>query len=183
MPFRHVNPDQSGNSEQSDSSPGPDSVSASHTAPATPGYFPRLLSAAAHVTHVASDGALERFGLNRNSFTLLTLLAAAATGDAVKDTALAAGTRQPLPAVRRELSSLVSSGYAEQRGCVQEDPETAGGTDPAVLSWAVTEAGREAIKCAQLAEAEVTLDAEDSQELRRALRSLIASLGLEHPDN
>ena len=38
------------------------------------------------------------------------------------------------------------------------------------------------MKCAQLAEAEITLDAEDSQELRKALRSLIASLGLEQPD-
>lgn len=177
MPPRHVNPGQAGNSAQpghaANTSPDPASAS-----PGAPGYFPRLLSAAAHVTHAASDSALERFGLNRNSFTLLTRLAEA--DDAVPGTVLAEGTGQPLPAVRQELASLASSGYAE----LQADAAggTAGSTGPAVDAWAVTDAGRKVIECARLAAAEITLDAEDSQELRKALRSLIASLGAEQPD-
>ena len=127
----------------------------------SPGYFPRLLSAAALVSHVASDGALERFGLNRSSLGILGHLEAAPAAERV----LAERAGLAPQAVRRELLALQSSGYVAGEG-----------------PWSITEAGRSVMKCAQLAEAEITLDAEDSQELRKALRSLIASLGLEQPD-
>ena len=165
-----ANPDDhihSGRPEDPDSEPA--SATGHHAAPVAegnvpdvpPGYFPRLLSAAALVSHVASDGALERFGLTRSSFALLGHLETAPAGEGVlaERTGLAAG------AVRRELLILESSGYVAEGD-----------------SWSITDTGRKAVKCAQLAEAEITLDAEDSQELRKALRSLIASLRLEHPD-
>lgn len=142
--------------------------------PVSPGYFPRLLSAAAHVTHAASEGALERFGLNRDSLALLSRLEASAASDST----LAAGTGQSLRAVRRDLASLQSSGYTAEPAPAAKDPDR---ENPAAHAWTITEAGRRVIKCAQLAEAEITLDAEDSVELRKALRSLIASLGLERP--
>ncbi len=127
----------------------------------SPGYFPRLLSAAALVSHVASDGALERFGLNRSSFAVLGHLETAPAEERV----LAERAGLAPQAVHHELLALQSSGYVA-------------GDD----SWSITDTGRKVVKCAQLAEAEITLDAEDSQELRKALRSLIASLGLEQPD-
>ena len=155
---------------------GSETPEANADEPVSPGYFPRLLSAAAHVTHAASEGALERFGLNRDSLALLSRLEASAASDGM----LAEGTGQSLPAVRRELASLQSSGYAAEPapGAKDPDPEC---EDPAADAWTITEAGRRVIRCAQLAEAEITLDAEDSVELRKALRSLIASLGLERP--
>ena len=131
--------------------------------PATaPGYFPRLLSAAAHVTHIASDSALERFGLTQSSFHLLGSLASAAATEA----ALTEMIGQPAAAVRGGLLSLQASGYSAQDGSGV---------------WSVTDAGRKVIECADLAQAEAILDADDSQELRQALRSLISSLRLDQP--
>lgn len=141
---------------------GSDNEESGQDAVATPGYFPRLLSAAAHVTSLASDSALERFDLTRNRHSLLTRLARSAADE----TALAGSTEHPgsLPA---ELAALQSSGYA---ACSESGV------------WTITDAGRQVIECAKLAEAEITLGAEDSQELRSALRSLIASLGIERPE-
>lgn len=140
----------------------PNPVSGSEPATA-PGYFPRLLSAAAHVKHIASDSVLERFGLNQSSFHLLECLAAAAATEDV----LAEATGQSSTAIRVDLLKLQSSGYSarDEYG-----------------SWSVTDAGLKAMECADLAQAEATLDADDSQELRQALRSLISSLGLEQPE-
>ena len=126
--------------------------------PVSPGYFPRLLSAAALVSHAAADGALEQFGLSRSSFNLLGHLAAAPATESV----LAEGTGQSQQTTRRELLALESSGYVVE-----------------AEAWSITDTGRKVIRCAQLAEAEITLDAPDSQELRKALRTLITSLGLE----
>ncbi|MCQ2000029.1 hypothetical protein [Arthrobacter zhaoxinii] len=128
-----------------------------------PGYLPRLLSAAAYVSLLASDRTLERFGLNRNSFGVLERLASEAATEGV----LAEATGQPPAAVQRDLADLRSSGYAL--------PDESG-------AWSVTDAGRRAIECAHLASAEASLDKEDSRELRQALHSLIASLRLERPD-
>ena len=136
---------------------------ASGSEPATaPGYFPRLLSAAAHVTHIASDSALERFGLTQGSFHLLGSLASAAATEATLSEVIG----QPAVAVRGDLLSLQASGYSAR--------DLSG-------VWSVTDAGRKVIECANLAQAEATLDADDSKELRQALRSLISSLRLHQP--
>ncbi|MCQ1994153.1 MarR family winged helix-turn-helix transcriptional regulator [Arthrobacter sp. zg-Y1171] len=142
--------------------PGLNTVSGSEPA-AAPGYFPRLLSAAAHVKHIASDSALDRFGLNRDSFHLLGCLASAPATEA--ELAKAAG--QSSTAIRVHLLQLQSSGYSARDGSG---------------IWSVTEAGLNVMECANLAQAEATLDAEDSQELRQALRTLISSLRLEQPE-
>ncbi|MCQ1948664.1 hypothetical protein NNX28_01815 [Arthrobacter sp. zg-Y859] len=139
---------------------GPNPASGSEPATA-PGYFPRLLSAAAHVKHIASDSALDRFGLNQASFHLLECLASAAATEAE----LAEAEGQSETAIRVHLLKLQSSGYS-----VRDESGI----------WSVTDAGLKAIEWANLAQAETTLD--DSQELRQALRSLISSLGLEQPD-
>ncbi|MCC3300774.1 hypothetical protein [Arthrobacter sp. zg-Y895] len=115
------------------------------------------------MTHLASDSALERFGLNQGSFHLLGCLAAAAATEAV----LAETTGQSSTAIRSDLLNLQSCGYSARDGS---------GT------WSVTEAGVKVMECANLAQAEATLDAEDSQELRQALRALISSLRLEQPE-
>ena len=128
----------------------------------SPGYFPRLLSAAAHVSHLASDGALEHFNLNRSRFSLLGLLA----GGPSDETALGAGASLAPDALRTELHALQDLGYAA--------PRSSG-------IWAVTDAGLQAMQDARVAEAEITLDVEDSQELRTALRSLITSLREDPP--
>ncbi|MCC3272167.1 hypothetical protein MUK71_15510 [Arthrobacter zhangbolii] len=114
------------------------------------------------MTHLASDSVLERFDLTRDRYSLLNRLALS-TAD---DTALAATTGQPA-SLDSDLASLHSSGYASRNG---------------QGLWCITDAGRQVIECAKLAEAEITLDAEDSQELRKALRSLISSLRLDRPD-
>ncbi|MCC9173912.1 hypothetical protein [Arthrobacter sp. zg-Y179] len=141
---------------------GPTPASGSEAA-TTPGYFPRLLSAAAHVKHIASDSALDRFGLNQGSFHLLGCLASAAATEAE----LAKATGQSSTATRVHLLQLQSSGYSAR--------------DESGI-WSVTDAGLKAMECADLAQAEATLDVDDSQELRQALSSLISSLGLEQPE-
>lgn len=132
-----------------------------HNDSPVPGYFPRLLSAAAHVSHLASDGVLERFSLNRARFTLLGLLAGSPT-----ETALGAGAGLAPDTFRTELHALQDLGFAA--------PGPSG-------IWTATDAGLKVMQDARVAEAEMTLDAEDSLELRTALRSLIASLREDPP--
>ena len=151
------------NTFHSDPSHDPETDAAPADAASAPGYFPRLLSAAAHVSHLASDSVLERFKLNQARFAVLNRLAVSCAAE----TALSEATGQAPGSLHPELDALQSSGYVRSDAAGQ---------------WAITDAGLQVIECARLAQAEVTLDAEDSQELRRALRSLIASLGLEAPD-
>lgn len=133
-----------------------------HNDAPAPGYFPRLLSAAAHVSHLASDGVLERFNLNRARFTLLGLLAASPT----EETVLGAGAGLAPDTLRTELHVLEDLGFAA--------PGPSG-------IWTATDTGLKVMQDARMAEAEMTLDAEDSLELRTALRSLIASLREDPP--
>lgn len=136
---------------------------AASEAGAAPGYLPRLLSAAAYVSQAACDRVLERFGLSRSSYGLLEHLAA----EPAPAHALAAATGRLLPAVEKHLMEFRSAGYAVPDGSA---------------TWAVTDAGARALECAQLAESEADLVAEDSRELREALRCLIASLRRGQPN-
>lgn len=131
----------------------PDSV------PVTPvGYFPRLLSTAAHVSNQAANAALARFSLDREKVAVLTSMA---HGSRAAD-ALLAEAHVSGPRMGTILASLRESGYARQ------DPESG--------HWSATPSGVTMIERARAVEMELASEAEKDRQLRAALQTLIATL-------
>lgn len=128
-----------------------------------PGYVPRLLSAAAHLTSLAVESTLEQLGLTRRRYNVLELLAL----EPVSETELAERAGLTTVAVREDLLHLFSSGYV-----------TRGDGSGA---WVITPTGSRAVEHARMDVAEATLKAEDNEELRQELRTLIKSLRLKQP--
>lgn len=122
------------------------------------GYFPRLLSTAAHVSNQAANAALERFSLDREKVAVLTSMAHGSRAAHV----LSAEAHVSGPRMGIILASLRESGYSRQ------DPESG--------HWSATASGVAMIERARAAEMELASEAEKDRQLRAALQTLIAAL-------